>query len=82
LRQNYRITHWQFDEPRQTHSTPSFEGETIEACDEQAIEHFRTISDQPENEWEGMDIVRIDVPAVAEQTTFLVRNGRQEMGVG
>jgi hypothetical protein len=77
LKQQYRISHWRFDVPRTTYATPSFEGETIEACDTQALAHFETVSNKPGNQWDGMDIVRIDTPAVAEKTTFLKANGRQ-----
>jgi hypothetical protein len=77
LKQQYRISTWRFDERKSTYSTPTFEGETVEACDKQALEHFRQVSSKPENSWEGMDIVRIDSPAVAEKTTFLEENGRQ-----
>ncbi len=73
----YRIRKWRFDVPVSTHSTPSFIGETVEECDEKAKKHFKQISDLPENEWEGMNISRIDAPAVGEKTTFLMENGRQ-----
>lgn len=77
VRQQYRITSWRFDVPKQTHSTPVFEGESIEECDEKARQHFQSISDRKENSWDGMDIVRIDSPAIAEKTTYLMSNGRQ-----
>lgn len=78
MKQQYRISSWRFDVSKRTYSTPTFEGDTIKACDEQALKHFKSVSDEPSNAWEGMDIVRIDAPAVAEKTTFLEKNGRQE----
>ncbi len=77
MKQQYRITGWRFDTPEYTHSTPEFEGATIEACDERALRHFDSVSDQPQNQWEGLAIVRIDMPAVAEKATLLKTNGRQ-----
>lgn len=77
MKHQYRITSKRFDSPKHTHSTPSFEGETIEECDEKAIEHFKSISAQHENSWDGMDIVRIDAPAVPEKVTLLTSNKRQ-----
>ena len=76
--QQYRISTWRFDVRKSTHSTPTFEGDTVQTCDEQALKHFKSVSNEPSNAWEGMDIVRIDAPAVAEKTTFLEKNGKQE----
>lgn len=69
---------WRFDVQESTHSTPEIEGETLDDCDRKALEHFRAVSNKRENNWEGMSISRIDSPAVAEKTTFLEKNGRQE----
>lgn len=77
MEQTYRISSWRFDIVKNTHSTPKFEGDSIEECDKKALEHFLSISNDPQNAWDGMDIVRIDSPAVAEKTTFLTANGRQ-----
>lgn len=74
----YRISSWRHDVPTETHSTPTFEGDDVEACDNQARKHFRSVSDDPRNSWDGMDIVRIDSPAVAEKITFLEDNCRQK----
>jgi hypothetical protein len=73
----YRIISWRFDVPHHTYSEPTFEDETVEACDAQALTHFETVSNKPGNKWNGMNIIRIDAPAVAEKTTFLKTNGRQ-----
>lgn len=78
MKQQYRITMWRFDVRESTYSTPEFEGDTVEVCDEKAAQHFRAESNKPENLFEGMSISRIDSPAVAEKTTFLYKNGRQE----
>ena len=78
LKQQYRISSWRFDVRRHTYSTPEFEGETVEECDTKAVEHFKSVSEKPENQWEGMDIVRIDVAAVAEKVTLLKINDRQQ----
>lgn len=78
MKQQYRISSWRHDVRKSTYSTPSFDGETVEECDKKALDHFKSVSEKPENEWDGMDIVRIDAPAVAEKTTFLEKNGRQE----
>jgi hypothetical protein len=52
-------------------------GETVEDCDRQALEKFQRVSENISNSWDGMDIVRIDIPATAEKVTFLKNNGRQ-----
>ncbi len=70
----YRISTGRFDVPRSTYSTPEFEGETIEECDQKALEHFRSLTTKPSNAWEEMAIVRIDSPAIAERITFLGNN--------
>jgi hypothetical protein len=77
MKVHYRISHWRFNVSLATYSEPTFEGETIEVCDTQALAHFEMLSNKPENEWDGMNISRIDTPAVAEKTTFLKTNGRQ-----
>ncbi len=78
IRRQYRISSWRFDVQKSTDSTFFTEGETVEECDEKARKKFQEASDKPHNEWNGMDIVRIDTPAVAEKVTFLMKNGRQE----
>lgn len=78
MKQRYRITRWRHDERPSTYSMPTFEGDSVEACDAKACTHFEEVSKEPVNAWDGMDIVRIDAPAVAEKTTFLAKNGRQE----
>jgi hypothetical protein len=78
VKAQYRISTWRWDVPKETYSTPTFEGETVEECDHQAREHFQAVSARQETAWEGMDIVRIDTPAVAEKTTFIERNNRQQ----
>jgi hypothetical protein len=47
-------------------------------CDQKAYQEFDNVSNGPNNSWDGMDMVRIDSPAVAEKVTFLTKNGRQE----
>ncbi len=74
----YRITTWRFDIKSCTYSEPTFEGATVEECDNKALAHFDTESTKPANAWEGMRIVRVDSPAVAEVTTLLKSNGRQQ----
>jgi hypothetical protein len=69
----YRIRSWRFDVPTYTHSESSFDGGTIEECDEQALLWFQTICEKPENSWEGMDLIRIDSPAISEKTTRLTK---------
>jgi hypothetical protein len=78
VRHCYRISSWRHDVSKHTYDTKSFEGETVEACDQKAKEWFKVASDKPGNGWEGMDLVRIDAPAVAEKVTYLDKNGRQE----
>ncbi len=74
MKQQYRITSWRFDVRSTTHSTPEFEGESVEDCDRQALAHFGEVSAKPDNAWECMDIARIDSPAVAEKVTYLAKN--------
>lgn len=78
MTQKYRIIIWRLDERVNVYSEPEFDGETLDACDEQAVKHFQAISDLPAHEWDGMAVVRIDAPAVAEKITHLKSNGRQE----
>jgi hypothetical protein len=78
LKQEYRISSWRFDVLKHAYSSPTFEGETVEDCDAKALEHFQEVSSMESNQWDGMDIVRIDARAVAEKTSFLHKNGRQE----
>ena len=80
IKRTYRIEMWRFDIPRQAHSKPEFDGETVDECDKQAIRHFQTVSEKVANQWYGMDLVRIDTPAVAEKVTHLSNNGRQGGG--
>ncbi len=75
---HYRISSWRFDVRTHCHSTPQFQGESVEECDKKAIAYFDAESAKPENAWDGMRIVRIDTPAVEEKTTMLKSNGRQE----
>lgn len=78
MKLQYRISMWRFDVRESLYSTFETEGDTIEACDKLAIKRLHAESEKPENLFEGMSLVRIDSPAVAEKTTFLEKNGRQE----
>ncbi len=78
IRRDYRVSRWRFDVRKSTYATFFTEGATVEECDEKARKKFQEMSDAEHNAWEGMDLIRIDTPAVAEVTTFLMKNGRQE----
>ncbi len=80
VRFQYRIVTWRHDVPQSTYDSPTFTGVDVADCDRQAIAHFEQIIVKPENEWDGMELKRIDTPAVAEKTTSLMRNGKQEGG--
>lgn len=54
------------------------EGKNLKECDNLALQRFRSESEKLDNIHEGMDVVRIDIPATTEKTTFLAKNGRQE----
>ncbi len=76
----YRILTWRDDVRTRTHSTPEFEGDTIEECDQKARDHYRLVSRQPENQWNKMSIHRIDAPAVPELTSLIETNDTKEGG--
>ncbi len=75
---NYRFENWRFDVNRVTLKTTSFEGKTVQECDRKAIAHMEELSTQEAYSWDGIRVLRIDTPAVAEKTTFLKDNGRQK----
>ncbi len=72
VKQQYRITKRRSGEREEVHSTPEFEAESIEECDRLACKHFSTESQRPEYAWDEMNLVRIDAPAIAEQSTHLM----------
>lgn len=78
IKQEYRINMWRQGTAEEGYLTFEVEGSTLEACDDLARQRLKLESDKPENIHEGMNVVRIDSPAVAEKTTFLGSNGRQE----
>lgn len=78
IKQEYRINMWRQGTPDEIYTTFEVEGLTLEECDSLALQRLKVESDKSENIHEGMSVVRIDSPAVAEKTTFLGSNGRQE----
>lgn len=78
MNRQYRIENWRLDVPAQTIETPTFEGKDEEECDQKAISRMEELSSKESYSWDGLKVLRIDVPAVAEKTTFLKNNGRQE----
>lgn len=77
MKSQYRIEHWRYDVDIQTIETPVFEGTAQENCDRQAVSRMEELSQQKGYGWDGLRVLRIDAPAVAEKSTFLADNGRQ-----
>ncbi len=78
MRFQYRIMTRRFDVPPSVYDIFSTEGVDAADCDRQAMERFDKAVARPDNEWNGMDLIRIDAPAVAERTTLVKKNGKQE----
>ncbi len=78
IKAQYRIENWRGDIKIATIETLFFEGETLKACDDQAIMRMRQLSGRARYSWDGLCVSRIDSPAVAEKRTFLAKNGRQD----
>ncbi len=75
MTKHYRISTWRSDVPMAVYSLPTFEGDTVEICDEKALSHFDEVSKSPALAWDSLAIVRIDSPAVAEKNTLLKSRG-------
>lgn len=78
IKQEYRINMWRQGTPDEIYTTFEVEGLTLEECDSLALQRLKAESDKPENIHEGMEVIRIDIPAVAEKTTSIGKNGRQQ----
>jgi hypothetical protein len=77
MKRSYRIESWRHDVSLATVENLNIEAETPDECDRKAVARMNELSAKPEYSWDGLRVLRIDMPAVAEKVTFLANNGRQ-----
>lgn len=67
----YRFQQQRNGERTETITTESFEGLTLEDCNEKASIRGRELKAQPSRQWDRVTVYRIVTPAVEEKTAFV-----------